>query len=267
MAMPPSCAALNPARAPDSFPIGVRAPARITEPAMTYPLGCESTFAGSVEPVRRDPRNRPGATGRQVSGAGRRCRPCGGGAGRSCGRRPSTPLGARGPRCRRSSASFPVHAVAAVGEGDHPCRARAAPRGRMAQPPSLTGLDRRRLTVGGAGRQGRGRRWRGRQAAVGGGAVASPIVAERDRWRPVVGEVDDRLRAIVETEGLGGLVTRQPVLAGIGASPSRRRVAASSSADVAAGPLRGGRDDRLGVALRRRPDGGRLVAGPQQLHP
>src|SRR3954447_26001398 len=37
MAMPPSCAAENPASAPDSLPMGVRAPARITEPAIKGP--------------------------------------------------------------------------------------------------------------------------------------------------------------------------------------------------------------------------------------
>ena len=34
MAKPPRSMALNPARAPDSLPMGVRAPARMTEPGM-----------------------------------------------------------------------------------------------------------------------------------------------------------------------------------------------------------------------------------------
>src|SRR5690348_182958 len=39
MAMPPSSAAEKPARAPDSLPIGVRAPATITDPGMGRLLG------------------------------------------------------------------------------------------------------------------------------------------------------------------------------------------------------------------------------------
>src|SRR3954451_10349923 len=46
MAKPPSCAAENPASAPESLPIGVRAPARITEPAIKGP-------PQGVERVRR----------------------------------------------------------------------------------------------------------------------------------------------------------------------------------------------------------------------
>src|SRR3954451_21751022 len=42
MAMPPSCAAENPESAPESLPMGVRAPARITEPAIKgTPQGVE----------------------------------------------------------------------------------------------------------------------------------------------------------------------------------------------------------------------------------
>src|SRR4051812_38806332 len=46
MAMPPSCAAEKPASAPESLPMGVRAPARITEPAIKGP-------PQGVERVRR----------------------------------------------------------------------------------------------------------------------------------------------------------------------------------------------------------------------
>src|SRR4029453_7392851 len=82
MAKPPRSVAENPARAPESLPMGVRAPARITEPAIVgFPSWCDDS--DSVEPTEesqldRSPRargtgadrSRGGADGAGARGAG-----------------------------------------------------------------------------------------------------------------------------------------------------------------------------------------------------
>src|SRR5581483_3167489 len=74
IANPPSSAAEKPARAPDSLPIGVRAPARITEPAIRdlpqamerqAALGRRQSTDGLPVQDKREPRGRGGLAPRR----------------------------------------------------------------------------------------------------------------------------------------------------------------------------------------------------------
>ena len=67
MAKPPRSMALNPARAPDSLPMGVRAPARMTEPGMDVTsdraVRPDGPDGGRSPILREEPAPPPGRTG------------------------------------------------------------------------------------------------------------------------------------------------------------------------------------------------------------
>src|ERR1700691_1173597 len=78
MAKPPRSMALNPARAPDSLPMGVRAPARMTEPDMDVTsdriVRTEELGDGRSSILREEPPRPPGPVARRRglgSGPGR----------------------------------------------------------------------------------------------------------------------------------------------------------------------------------------------------
>ena len=83
MAKPPRSAASNEAKAPDSLPIGVRAPARITEPAMCLPprvtMWWPKVTGGSPRPPKARRAPQAGLSRRRRRRRRRGCGPGGGG--------------------------------------------------------------------------------------------------------------------------------------------------------------------------------------------